>query len=133
MKPYPFLFLLMVLTILAACSQSGDSGDLPVISGVAEQAAPTGDDGVIPATRPAEPIPRETVTAESQPLERSTEVPLSTATATPAPTESTLAPIEVTYFTPAQGEGPYYTVNKPNDKDNDLTVLDGVAGVPAGC
>ena len=41
-------------------------------------------------------------------------------------------PIEVTYFTPSQGEGPYYTVEKPADRDNDLTVLEGAAGAPVG-
>ena len=40
--------------------------------------------------------------------------------------------IEVSYITPAQQEGPYYTVDKPADRDNDLTVLDGAAGAPAG-
>ena len=41
-------------------------------------------------------------------------------------------PITVTYFTPAQTEGPYYPVNKPVDRDNDLFVLEGAAGRPAG-
>ncbi|GJM41863.1 MAG: hypothetical protein DHS20C20_21450 [Ardenticatenaceae bacterium] len=40
--------------------------------------------------------------------------------------------IDVTYFTPAQQEGPYYTVEKPADRDNDLTVFAGAAGMPAG-
>ncbi|MCB9007346.1 MAG: hypothetical protein H6656_08310 [Ardenticatenaceae bacterium] len=40
--------------------------------------------------------------------------------------------IEVSYITPAQQEGPYYTVDKPADRDNDLTVLDGAASAPAG-
>ena len=43
-----------------------------------------------------------------------------------------IAPIDVTYFTPAQQEGPYYTVEKPADRDNDLTVLAGASGTPAG-
>ena len=41
-------------------------------------------------------------------------------------------PITVTYFTPAQTEGPYYPVNKPVDRDNDLFVLEGAAGRPSG-
>lgn len=41
-------------------------------------------------------------------------------------------PIEVTYFTPAQTEGPYYPVNKPKDRDNDLVDLEGSGGSPAG-
>lgn len=36
------------------------------------------------------------------------------------------------YVTPRQQEGPYYTVDKPADRDNDLTVVDGAAGAPAG-
>ena len=41
-------------------------------------------------------------------------------------------PIEVTYFTPIQTEGPYYPVAKPADRDNDLVVLEGAAGRPTG-
>ncbi len=41
-------------------------------------------------------------------------------------------PIDVTFFTPSQGEGPYYTVNKPEDRDNDLTVVAGVSAQPGG-
>lgn len=40
--------------------------------------------------------------------------------------------IEVTYFTPQQQEGPYYTVNKPDDRDNDLVDLVGASGAPEG-
>lgn len=40
--------------------------------------------------------------------------------------------VEVPYFTPSQGEGPYYTVEKPDDRDNDLTVLAGASGQPQG-
>lgn len=47
-------------------------------------------------------------------------------------TDRGAAPIEVTYFTPAQGEGPYYPVDKPDDQDNDLTNLAGADGEPAG-
>lgn len=36
------------------------------------------------------------------------------------------------YFTPAQQEGPYYPVEKPADRDNDLVDLAGAAGEPAG-
>jgi protocatechuate 3,4-dioxygenase beta subunit len=47
-------------------------------------------------------------------------------------TDAFLTPIEVTYITPGQGEGPYYPLEKLDDRDNDLTVLDGAAGAPAG-
>ena len=41
-------------------------------------------------------------------------------------------PIEVTYFTPPQQEGPYYTVDKPADRDNDLVDFAGATAAPAG-
>ena len=53
-----------------------------------------------------------------------------TAVANPQPSSDDQ--IEVSYTTPPQQEGPYYTVDKPADRDNDLTVLDGAAGAPAG-
>lgn len=43
-----------------------------------------------------------------------------------------IEPIEVTYFTPSQQEGPYYTVNKPADDDNDLVDFAGATGPPTG-
>ncbi len=46
--------------------------------------------------------------------------------------EPQVVPITVTYFTPSQTEGPYYPVNKPVDRDNDLFVLEGAASRPAG-
>ena len=39
---------------------------------------------------------------------------------------------EVSYFTPAQTEGPYYPVTKPADRDNDLVIVQGASGPPAG-
>ena len=45
---------------------------------------------------------------------------------------SIIKPITVTYFTPAQQEGPYYTVNKPEDRDNDLVNFAGANGLPNG-
>lgn len=41
-------------------------------------------------------------------------------------------PITVEYFTPSQTEGPFYPVQKPEDVDNDLFVLEGAAGRPSG-
>ena len=41
-------------------------------------------------------------------------------------------PIEVTYHTPSQAEGPYYPVEKPADRDNDLVVLEDAGGTAAG-
>lgn len=53
----------------------------------------------------------------------------SNASAPPLPA----APgIEVTWFTPAQTEGPYYPVTKPADRDRDLVSVQGASGAPAG-
>ena len=41
-------------------------------------------------------------------------------------------PIEVTYHTPSQAEGPYYPVEKPPDRDNDLVVLEDAGRTAAG-
>lgn len=46
--------------------------------------------------------------------------------------ETVAFPIEVDYHTPAQTEGPFYPVRKPEDSDSDLFVLDGAAGRPGG-
>jgi protocatechuate 3,4-dioxygenase beta subunit len=48
------------------------------------------------------------------------------------PAVQVIEPIEVTYFTPAQQEGPYYTVDKPEDRDNDLVAFAGAESDPAG-
>lgn len=49
-----------------------------------------------------------------------------------SPSDGDFEPIEVTYFTPAQQEGPYYPVDKPADHDNDLVDFAGASQVPAG-
>lgn len=141
MKPYLLVFSLAVLVLLAACNQLGDSEDAPAIVEVTEQAGPTVETENIPATGTGTPqtTPIETVAVaqptanEGETLDEPTSTILPpTATVAAEPTESALVPIEVTYFTPEQGEGPYYTVNKPDDRDNDLTVLEGADGAPAG-
>lgn len=69
-----------------------------------------------------------------------TDTAVPEATAVPAETQAAAAtagpdapqPIEVTYFTPSQQEGPYYPVEKPADQDNDLVQVAGASGAPAG-
>jgi protocatechuate 3,4-dioxygenase beta subunit len=51
---------------------------------------------------------------------------------TPVPASTALEAVEVTAFTPAQQEGPYYPLEKPADQDNDLVQLSGAAALPAG-
>ena len=55
-----------------------------------------------------------------------------TASEVSAPHASAAADAEVTYFTPAQTEGPYYPVTKPADRDSDLVIVQGASGRPAG-
>jgi protocatechuate 3,4-dioxygenase beta subunit len=50
----------------------------------------------------------------------------------PAASSEDSVPNEVTQLTPAQQEGPYYPVEKPADRDNDLVNLVGAAGSPVG-
>ena len=83
----------------------------PTVTSVEEEVDP------VSATEPA---PTAEPTVEPVPTAEPTEEPL------------TIEPIEVTYFTPSQAEGPYYPVNKPVDVDNDLVVLAGAGGTPAG-
>ena len=52
---------------------------------------------------------------------------MGTTTAAAEPVET--LPLVIT---PSQGEGPYYPVAKLDDQDNDLTVVSGLAGSPAG-
>jgi protocatechuate 3,4-dioxygenase beta subunit len=49
-----------------------------------------------------------------------------------ATAELEINPIEVTYFTPSQQEGPYYPVDKPADRDNDLVDFAEAADSPVG-
>lgn len=139
MKPYLLVFSLAVLILLAACNQLGDSEDAPAIVEGTEQAVPIFETEVIPATSTPQPTSSEpaavaqSTATDSDTKEEPTNPTLSSTTTVVAETtDPVLVPIEVTYFTPEQGEGPYYTVNKPDDTDNDLTVLDGASGSPAG-
>jgi protocatechuate 3,4-dioxygenase beta subunit len=56
----------------------------------------------------------------------------SRAPASAAAAQPTSRAVEMTYFTPAQQEGPYYPPEKPADRDNDLVDLAGATGAPAG-
>ena len=60
------------------------------------------------------------------------ETPLNAAVTRQEEISQEVFPITVTYFTPAQTEGPYYPVAKPADRDNDLLVLEGADGRPDG-
>lgn len=118
--------LILLTIVLAAC------GGQP-----AETASPSAAVSAVTSV-PTEPPPRTAPTAPptDTPPPAPTVAPTLIPTPEPVPpTEEAAAaiePIAVTYFTPAQTEGPYYPVEKPADRDNDLTVLAGAAGSPAG-
>lgn len=107
-----------LMAFLAACSpaQSNPTTEPPT---PAEQAATTERPTSAPAVISESPTPAEPLPMPSSPPGGPPIVPV-------------IEPIEVTYFTPPQGEGPYYTLDKPVDRDNDLTILEGAAGPPAG-
>ena len=75
-------------------------------------------------TQSAEPAPPTPPAVEASAEDAPETADTSSSTAAEA--------IAVTYFTPAQQEGPYYPVNKLQDRDNDLVELAGAAGTPAG-
>jgi len=136
MKPIFILSLSGLMILSAACAPAGDSEKTPPVAAIAEHAAPTVENGL--DAGPETPLP---VIEDNQPAatpKKATEDPLSTApppataTNSPGPTAPAVTPLEVTYFTPGQGEGPYYPLEKLDDRDNDLTVLEGAPGVPAG-
>lgn len=145
MRPYVYMFSTMVLILFAACSQNGVQEQAPSILEEVEGGTMVSEAEMIPATRTQQPAPTAIATENqtevlSQPEpaptdaaegSSSTKIPAA-ATATEVPVAANPVPIEVTYFTPAQGEGPYYTVDKPDDRDNDLTHLEGASGRPEG-
>ncbi|GAB4449153.1 MAG: hypothetical protein Kow0031_31630 [Anaerolineae bacterium] len=98
----------------------------------AEQPAATVED-VSPSTAATpSPVAPTATPAPAEPTVTPTPEP-APPTEPPAETESAIIePIDVTYFTPPQTEGPYYPVQKPADRDSDLTVLAGAADSPAG-
>lgn len=100
-----FVGVLIFAFILAGCSQAVESTALPT------------QVEVVPASK------ETTSTTDAV----DTSLP---PTQEPAAVEP--KPIEETYFTPPQAEGPYYPVEKPEDRDNDLIDFAGADGIPQG-
>ncbi len=124
------LLVLAATILLTACAQPESAATPPVAAPTATQVAVVAVEELVvegdgesaesePTPAPATPEPTATTDVQS----------VTEPTPTLAPV---VEPIEVTYFTPAQQEGPYYTVDKPADRDNDLVELAGATGVPAG-
>lgn len=133
MKPNSLLPVISLILILAACDRADEPDQPPATVMVVEQSATTFESAVqatattpppaVLATRPPADAPTQAAASETN------EQPEITAPPAAIPD---VAPIEVTYFTPSQGEGPYYPLEKLDDRDNDLTEVEGAGGVPAG-
>jgi protocatechuate 3,4-dioxygenase beta subunit len=138
MKKY--LFLAAWVIMFAGCTQ--DAARVPeVTTAVASpMQVAAGEEPAAPAANP-QPSEPQTEAAATLPEPAATAA-IAVETTGPEPTMAAEAatetavlaiqPIEVTYFTPAQQEGPYYTVEKPADRDNDLVDFAGAGGEPLG-
>lgn len=124
MKIHYFSTLIASLVMLAGCTQATGL-ELPPGNNVTDQtsAVPDADPTKAPAQEPA-PEPTAASVAE--------ESASGSAAADTQDFEQTIEPIEVTYFTPAQAEGPYYPVEKPVERDSDLVQLAGATAQPLG-
>jgi len=106
--PRPTLLFVLLLLSLAGTACNGRAS-LPTATPVA--AAPS--------------VPTHTT-------ETATSTPRATASAAVVTAPPTVVRSEVDYITPAQQEGPYYPLDKPSDRDNDLVDFAGASGAPAG-
>lgn len=145
-KFYSFMIVIgSTLFLFAACTTSTPPASVEATADpIAEEPSPTLTSADPTATSiPAEPTPMPVLAEVTAPPEAESEESVSDETAEVTSTgdegevvvtdePTVVTPIEVTYFTPAQTEGPYYPVNKLADQDNDLTVLAGASGSPAG-
>lgn len=132
-----------LLLLMVGCMQAAPTPTVQPIPTTEPTAAPVEPTAEPVAEEPtAEPVVEEPtaepVAEEVEPPPTMEPVPTVEPTVEPTPTAEptaepvTIEPIEVTYFTPSQAEGPYYPVNKSADVDNDLVVLAGASGTPAG-
>lgn len=125
MKAKQFVALLSFLTLLIVSCTNNATLDPTAVS-------------ESPSTPPAVVDPTPLI--ESEPTRAPAVVDPTAVPAKPTPpaiseAEAALAdltPIEVTYFTPAQQEGPYYPVEKLAEQDNDLLLLAGQSAPPEG-
>ncbi|MCB0170337.1 MAG: hypothetical protein KDJ97_07275 [Anaerolineae bacterium] len=144
LKSYSLLIVISSsLLLFAACATSTPPAPVESTATSVAEAVIEDTTDPTPVPIPEEPSPTPAPvdpTATSVPAEPTTppdaeaEESGSDDTAEVVVTDEPVAvtPIEVTYFTPAQTEGPYYPVDKLADQDNELTVLAGATGSPAG-
>jgi protocatechuate 3,4-dioxygenase beta subunit len=105
---------------------------LLLLTGCARE-APAPVDGEAAATleeAPAEDTAEDAPATVDQPPAAT--APQATAAQPAATTAAAPTAVPVSFFTPAQQEGPYYPVEKPADRDNDLVALSGAEAAPAG-
>ena len=129
--------ILLIMILLASCAEQAPPAEVTKPAEATEAAAEPVTEPLVEVT---ETVPDELALADKEQAatdEQATDTPLATAVSPttapqPEPTEQQIEPIEVVYYTPPQGEGPYYPVNKLDDRDNDLTILEGADGSPVG-
>lgn len=126
--------LLLLFTMLAACdSAAGEVAQNEQLETktITEALAPTGEALAEAAVITAEP-PAGTEEEATPPEKAADEAQMAATGDAVEAAASDPEPVEVTFFTPSQQEGPYYTVDKPADRDNDLVSLTGATVSPAG-
>ena len=120
------IFSIWISALAAACSGAVSQPAEPTFAppattGAATTALPDSSNAYpAPSAAGTEPAAAAQVGAQPYPV---AETPKA---------DPNLEPIVVTYFTPTQQEGPYYTVEKPADHDNDLVDFAGASALPAG-
>jgi protocatechuate 3,4-dioxygenase beta subunit len=123
---YILIYLSLIGMLAASCSTATaipvEPTSAPAVSAVA-----TGT--LLPEVSLAYPAP---MIAETEPASVAGEGIQPYPPAEEPPAALVIEPIEVTYFTPSQQEGPYYTVDKPADRDNDLVDFVGATSLPEG-
>ena len=129
--------LVLAMLLFAACGGTAVEGDggrpiekTAVAAGATVEqapveATPAPAEPTAAAGEEASPVAAEPTTAAGEEATTPRESPTAAAAAVPEA-------VEVPFFTPAQQEGPYYTVEKPADRDNDLVALAGATAPAAG-
>ena len=136
--------LFLILSLLAACGGT----TLDTVQDTAVVNTPASEAPTTVVVTSTEVAPTESADSAEEPAaveEKAAEVtetvthdteattalePTDTAVATPE--VAAAEPVKVEFFTPAQQEGPYYPVEKPADRDNDLVSFEGASAPPVG-
>lgn len=142
---FSIIGLALLVVLLAACGGEEPPAAAPPAPSVAPPAAvqeepapaatevPVAESDAAPAAMEAMAdedlaMATEESEAEAPAISNPTEAPPATAPATPLPAIDPASLI----LTPPQGEGPYYPVTEPPERDNDLTTIPGAPEAAAG-